>query len=60
MPIPPYGVAIREAIAQGDLKRMREVEKLAEEHLGQTGNLPVALELLKAEIAKLELKGPKR
>ena len=55
--VPPYGVGIREAIVSGELDRMREAEKDAEEHLAQYGNVPAALEALKVEIAKLEQKG---
>ena len=57
MPVAPYGVAIQEAIASGDLARMQAVAKQAEEYLRETGNLPAALEALKIEIAKLQKKG---
>jgi len=53
-PVPPYGVAIQQAIAKGDLSQMKQVAREAEEHLAQTGNLPVALAILKVEIAKAE------
>lgn len=52
--IPLYGVAIQEAVASGDLARMREVARQAEEHLRQAGNVSAALEALKLEIAKVE------
>lgn len=32
-PIPPYGVAIQEAIASGDTARMQQVQQDAESHL---------------------------
>jgi hypothetical protein len=54
MSIPPYGVAIREALAKGDLDEMRRVAAETEEHLKEAGNVPAALELIKAEIAKAE------
>jgi F0F1-type ATP synthase epsilon subunit len=54
MAVPPYGVAIRTAVADGDVERMREVEKKAEEHLRRHGDVSAALEALKVEIAKLE------
>lgn len=54
MSIPPYGVAIREAVASGDLDEMRRVADLAEEHLKEVGNVAAALEALKLEIAKAE------
>ena len=52
--VPLYGVAIHEAVCSGDLARMREVARQAEEHLRQAGNVSAALEALKLEIAKLE------
>jgi Domain of unknown function (DUF1843) len=54
MAIPPYGVAIREAVAKGDVDEMRRVATDAEEHVREYGNVSAALELLKAEIAKAE------
>lgn len=54
MSIPPYGTAIREAVASGDLEEMRRVAGDAEEHLKEVGDVAAALELLKAEIAKAE------
>ncbi len=49
-----YGVAIHNAIASGDLARMKEEAKEAEEFLRQTGDVSAALERLKIEIARLE------
>lgn len=53
-PLPPYGTAIQQAIAKGDLSNMKQVAKEAEEYLKEAGNLPAALTILKAEIAKKE------
>lgn len=54
MSIPPYGPAIREAVAKGDVEEMRRVADDAEQHVKETGNIAAALELLKVEIAKAE------
>jgi Domain of unknown function (DUF1843) len=55
-PLPPYGEAIQQAVASGDLAKMKAVAKAAEEHIARWGNVPAALEALKLEIAKLEAK----
>jgi hypothetical protein len=55
-PVPPYGVAIQQAVASGDLAKMKAVAKEAEEHLKEAGNVSAALEALKIEISKLEKK----
>lgn len=52
-----YGVAIREAIASGDVEQMRSVAKEAEEHLQEHGNISAAAEALKVEIQKAEQGG---
>jgi hypothetical protein len=52
----PYGVAIQQAIATGDVARMRQAEKQAETYVTEHGNVPAALAALKAEIARLEAK----
>lgn len=52
-----YGVAIREAIASGDVEQMRSVAKEAEEHLQEYGNISAAAEALKVEIQKAEQGG---
>ncbi len=52
--IPLYGVTIHQAVCSGDLARMREVARQAEEHLQQAGNVSAALEALKVEIARAE------
>lgn len=55
-----YGEAIQEAVASGDLERMKAVARQAEEHLREWGNIPAALEALKIEIAKMERRATKR
>ena len=57
MAVPPYGVAIQQAIASGDLNRMKQVVKDAEAYLQEHGDVRAALEVLKVEIAKHESKG---
>jgi hypothetical protein len=47
-----YATAIQEAVASGDLQKMKAVAQQAEEHLKQHGNVSAALEALKVEIAK--------
>lgn len=56
-PLPPYGEAIQQAVASGDVARMRQVAKDAEAFIAQWGNIPAALEALRLEIAKAEYKG---
>jgi hypothetical protein len=56
-PVPPYGAAIHAAVAGGDLNAMKNLAGETERWLQQTGNVPAALEVLKAEIAKLQAKG---
>lgn len=51
-----YAPTIHGAIAEGNLSRMREVAKQAEQQLQNYGDLRSALEILKVEIAKLEHK----
>ncbi|AAY59189.1 conserved hypothetical protein [Burkholderia mallei ATCC 23344] len=53
-PVTPYGVAIHQAIADGDLAQMKSLRTQAQALLAQQGNLATALELLEVEIAKLE------
>lgn len=53
-PVPPYGNAIQQAIAKGDLAEMKKVASAAEKHLKEHGNVAAALELLKIEIAKVK------
>lgn len=52
--VPPYGPPIHEAIAKGDLARMKQLAVEAEQHLQEAGDVSAALEYLKIEIAKLE------
>ncbi len=47
-----YGPAMTEAIAGGDLAKMKEVAAAAEKHLADHGDIPRLLQLLKIEIAK--------
>jgi hypothetical protein len=54
--VPLYGVTICEAVASGDLAKMKSVARQAEEHVRDWGNVPAALEALKLEISKLEKK----
>jgi Domain of unknown function (DUF1843) len=59
MAVPPYGPPIQQAIAKGDLARMKQLAVEAEQHLAQAGDVRSSLEVLKIEIAKLEQKGKK-
>ena len=52
--VPPYGVAIQQAIASGDVERMRTAASEAETWLKNAGDVSAALESLRAEIAKAE------
>jgi hypothetical protein len=52
-----YGPAIRDAIASGDVDKMKDVAKQAEEHLQEYGNISAAAEALKVEIARAEQGG---
>ncbi len=54
--IPLYGVTIHEAVASGDLAKMKDVARQAEEHVQEWGNVPAALEALKLEISKVQKK----
>jgi lipase chaperone LimK len=51
-----YGVGIHNSIASGSLAKMRELRAQAEKFLAEHGDVGAALEVLKAEIAKLEAK----
>jgi hypothetical protein len=53
-PQPPYGTAIQNAIAAGDLAKMKAVARQAEQYLAKQGDVSAALEALKIEIAKIE------
>lgn len=58
--VKPYGNAIHQAIATGDLAQMKATAKLAEQHLAQHGDVSAALEALKVEIAKLQQQKKKK
>ncbi len=49
-----YGPPIQDAIAKGDLPKMKQLAEEAEKHLHQVGDVRSALEYLKIEIARLE------
>jgi len=51
-PIVMYGVVIHQAIASGDIEKMKAVAKEAEQHLAEHGDVTSALSVLKGEIAK--------
>ena len=53
-PVPPYGPPIQEAIAKGDLARMKQLAAETEKFLQESGDVPAALEVLRIEIAKHE------
>lgn len=55
--VPPYGPPIQEAIAKGDLARMKQLAAETEKFLEESGDVPAALEVLRIEIAKREHKG---
>ena len=54
---PSFGVNIQQAIAAGDLAAMRSLVPEAEQFLSDHGNVSASLELLRIEIARLELPG---
>jgi hypothetical protein len=54
MALVPYGPPIHDAIASGDLAKMKSLANETEEVLRQHGDAPTSLELLKVEIAKRE------
>jgi hypothetical protein len=58
-PLPPYGEAIQQAVASGDVAKMKAVAKDAEAYIAKWGNVPAALEALRLEIAKAEYVKPK-
>ncbi|MBV8216662.1 MAG: DUF1843 domain-containing protein [Verrucomicrobia bacterium] len=53
-PEPPYGTAIHDAIAHGDLAEMKRVAREAEVFLATHGDISAALETLRIEIYRLE------
>lgn len=52
--VPPYGTAIHQAIAAGDVERMRALAAETEDYLRRAGDVSAALELLKMEIQRAE------
>ena len=52
-----YGPVIEEAIARGDVDEMRRLARETEQHIAEWGNIPLALELLKVELARAERRG---
>jgi hypothetical protein len=54
--VPLYAPPIYEAIAKGDLAKMKQLAAEAEQHLQRAGDLRAAHEALKIEIAKHEHK----
>ena len=54
-----YGPPIQEAIATGDLSKMKQLAAEAEKHLQEVGDVRSALEYLKIEIARLEHRAKK-
>jgi hypothetical protein len=53
---PLYAPTIHHCIAGGDLQKMKQLVAEAEKHVADHGNVGAALEVLKAEIAKVESK----
>jgi Domain of unknown function (DUF1843) len=51
---PLYSVTIQHIIAEGDLAKMRLLRADAEKFMQEHGDVGVALEMLKIEIAKME------
>lgn len=51
-----YGGAMTEAIASGDLSKMKEAATAAEQHLTEHGDVGTLLLALKIEIARAEAK----
>ena len=50
-PLPPYGVAIRDAIARGDVREMRRVAASARKYMK---DVQVALEAMEKSVKDLE------
>ena len=53
IPVPLYAVTIHKVVAGGDIAAMEQALSEAEQQLKQYGDLSAAIEILKAEIAKL-------
>jgi len=54
-----YGPPIQDAIAKGDLPKMKQLAAEAEKHLSEVGDVRSSLEYLKIEIARLEHRAKK-
>ena len=54
--VPPYGPAIQQAIAKGDLAEMKRLVKVAEQFVSDHGDVASSLDKLKREVKKLESK----
>lgn len=52
-PVPPYGVAIQDAIASGDVGQMQSVAADAERYLQEFGEIGDGLKRLKDEIGRI-------
>lgn len=52
-PVPPYGVAIQDAIASGDIDKMRNTANDAERYLQEFGEIGDGLRKLRAEINRI-------
>lgn len=52
-PVPPYGVAIQDAIASGEIDKMRQVAHDAELYLQEFGEIGEGLRKLRSEIERL-------
>jgi hypothetical protein len=50
----PYGVAIQQAVAGGDLTKMKLTLAAAERYLAEHRDISSAIESLRIEIARLE------
>lgn len=55
--LPPYGDAIQQAVASGNLSKMKLAARAAEQYLAKHGDIRAALQHLRLEIAKLESGG---
>jgi hypothetical protein len=52
--VPLYAVAMQQAQQDDDLDAMKALAERAERHVAADGDIPAALESLKAAIAKME------
>ena len=56
-PIPPYGVAIHDAISSGDLGTMKDAAAQAHAYLSHVDEVKAALSKLETEITAYSAKG---